>query len=51
MYLVVPPLSSIITTRVPPISVKLSDQFLNLSIVRHCPKGQLGQIWVNLGQN
>ena len=30
---------------------KLSYQFLDWSIVRHCPKGQLGQIWVNLGQN
>ena len=30
---------------------KLSYQFLDWTIVRHCPKGQLGQIWVKLGQN
>ena len=36
--------------RVPTISAKLSDPPAQLTNVRHCPKGQLGQIWDNLGQ-
>ena len=38
-------------SRVPPKYEKLSDQFPDRGKVRHCPKGQLGQIWVNFGQN
>ena len=42
---------SIIESRCTSIWTKLRYQFLDWTIVRHCPKGQLGQIWVNLGQN
>ena len=30
---------------------KLSYQSANLVNPNHCPKGQLGQIWANFGQN
>ena len=43
--------STNVTIRCTSIWTKLSYQFLDWSIVRHCPKGQLGQIWVKLGQN
>ena len=44
-------LTRYVSTRCTSIWTKLSYQFLDWTIVRHCPKGQLGQIWVNLGQN